>query len=139
MLINLQRRGDAFSFDVANEEGNHITIDTTPANGGEGKGFSPMQLLLVAVGGCSAIDVVHILKKQRQHIEAFSVEVDGTREKVEDFSVWKEIVIHYKLKGKIDPDKAYRAAALSHEKYCSVSKALEHSSKITFRVTVESL
>jgi putative redox protein len=137
MIVNLQRSGDGFAFDVTNAEGNKMEIDTTLANGGQGKGFSPMQLLLVAVGGCSAIDMVHILKKQRQDIVSFSVEVDGEREKVEDYSVWKTITIHYKLKGTIDVEKALRAAKLSHEKYCSVSKALEHSSQINFKVSVE--
>src|SRR5207249_278805 len=117
--------------------GNSFTIDTTKSNGGDGQGFSPMQLLLVGIGGCSAIDMVSILKKQKQEIESFEIEVDGMREKVEEYSVWKEIVIHFKLKGKIDLAKAERAAKLSHDKYCSVSKALEHSSKISFKVTVE--
>lgn len=137
MIVKLDRTGDGFAFDVVNCDGNKMTIDTTPANGGEGKGFSPMQLLLVAIGGCSAIDIVHILKKQKQQINAFSVEVDGEREKVEEHSVWKTITIHYKLIGNIDPEKALRAARLSHEKYCSVSKALEFSSTIYFKVSVE--
>lgn len=137
MAIHLTRMGDNFVFEAENEAGNKLTIDTTQANGGEGRGFSPMQLLLVGAAGCSAIDMVHILKKQRQEIIDFHVEVDGEREKVEEYSVWKVITIHYKLKGKIDLAKAERAARLSHEKYCSVSKTLEHTSAINFKVTIE--
>ncbi|MFN6037635.1 MAG: OsmC family protein [Bacteroidota bacterium] len=135
MKIKLNRIDDNFAFESENEAGNKITIDTS--GGAEQKGFTPMELLLVGVGGCSAIDIVHILKKQRQEIESFSVEVEGEKEKVEDYSVWKHITLHYKLKGKIDPEKAERAAQLSHEKYCSVSKAMRHESEIKFKVTVE--
>lgn len=137
MKIELKRIGDNFTFEASNPEGNKMLIDTTPAGGGEGKGFSPMQLLLVGVGGCSAIDMVHILKKQKQEIASFEIEIESERVKVEDYSVWKEITIHYKLAGKIDPAKAERAAALSHEKYCSVSKAMEHTSTIKWKVSVK--
>ncbi|MBC7864383.1 MAG: OsmC family protein [Bacteroidia bacterium] len=137
MKIELKRTGDNFAFEAANPEGNKMVIDTSAANGGEGKGFSPMQLLLVGVAGCSGIDIVHILKKQRQEIISFEIEVEGLREKVEEYSIWKEITLHYKLKGKIDKEKAERAASLSHEKYCSVSKIIGHTSKINFTVTVE--
>jgi putative redox protein len=125
-----------FAFEADDKTGNKIVIDTTLNNGGENKGFSPMQLLLVGIGGCSAIDVIHILRRQRQDIESFSIDVEAVREKVDEYSVWKEITIHYKIKGKIDLAKAERAAQLSHEKYCSVSKALEYSSKINFTMTV---
>lgn len=136
MKINLKRLNENFAFEAVNEEGNTITIDTALKNGGDGLGFSPMQLLLVAVAGCSAIDIIHILKKQRQQIDDFEIELEGAREKVDEYSVWKEINIHYVLKGKIDREKAERAAFLSHEKYCSVSKALAYSSTINFRITI---
>lgn len=113
-----------------------MIIDTGVSNGGDNKGFTPMQLLLIGAAGCSAIDMVLILKKQRQEIVSFDVEVQGQREKVEEYSVWKKIHLIYKLSGKVDKDKAERAAHLSHEKYCSVSKALAHTSEITFEVQI---
>jgi putative redox protein len=134
MKITLKRIDDDFAFETENEKGNKITLDNSA--GEVQKGFTPMELLLAGVGGCSAIDIVHILKKQRQEIESFFIEVDGEKEKVEGYSVWRNINIHYHIKGKVDYEKALRAAELSHQKYCSVSKALSHDSNITFSVTV---
>lgn len=122
--------------EASNEDGNTIYMDSSPDIGGEGKGMRPMQLLLAAVGGCSAIDVILILKKQKQIIESFEVEVDGEREKIEDYSLFRDICLHFKLKGKVDPDKAERAVKLSIEKYCSVSKTLEPTANITYKVTI---
>jgi putative redox protein len=136
MKISLHRIGEKFAFEAKNETGNTMVLDTSFAGGGEGKGFTPMELLVAGVAGCSGIDIVHILRKQRQEIDAFSIETIAEKEKVEDYSVWKKIHLVYKLKGKIDAEKALRAATLSHEKYCSVSKALHHTSEITFEVKV---
>lgn len=136
MKISLNRIGDKFSFEARNENGNSMMLDTSVTGGGEGKGFSPMELLVAGVAGCSGIDIVHILKKQRQIIDEFSIETIAEKEKVEEYSVWKKIHLVYKLKGNIDPEKSQRAAVLSHEKYCSVSKALSHTSQITFEVIV---
>lgn len=136
MKINIKQLNQAFHMEAKNEDGNTIHMDGSPDIGGEGKGMRPMQLLLTAVGGCSSIDVILILKKQKQEIESFEVEVEGEKEKVEDHSVFKNIVLHFKIKGKVDPEKAERAVKLSMEKYCSVSKALEKTSHITYKVSV---
>jgi putative redox protein len=122
--------------EAKNEDGNSIQMDSAPDIGGEGKGMRPMQLLLVAVGGCSAIDVILILKKQKQVIEDFEVEVEGEREKIEDYSLFRDICLHFKFKGKVDKEKAERAVKLSVDKYCSVSKTLEPTAKITYKVSV---
>ena len=86
-------------------------------------------------GGCgggpppSAINRIRnkiaLKKKQKQIIESFEIEVDGEREKIEDYSLFRDICLHFKIKGKVDLDKAERAVKLSIEKYCSVSKTLE--------------
>ena len=136
MKINIKRLDDDFHMEASNEDGNVLEMDGPPNIGGHGKGMRPMQLLLAAVGGCSAIDVILILKKQKQIIEEFDVEVEGEREKIEDYSLFRDIVLHFKMKGKIDLDKAERAVKLSIEKYCSVSKTLEPTAKITWKVTV---
>jgi putative redox protein len=136
MKINIKRLDNDFHMEASNEDGNTLQMDGSPDIGGKGKGMRPMQLLLAAVGGCSAIDVILILKKQKQIIESFEVEVDGEREKIEEYSLFKDICLHFKLKGKIDVDKAEKAVKLSIEKYCSVSKTLEPTAKITYKVTV---
>ncbi|MEO6301807.1 MAG: OsmC family protein [Bacteroidia bacterium] len=136
MKINIKRIDDDFKMEAVNEEGNTLLMDGALDIGGHGQGMRPMQLLLSALGGCSAIDVILILKKQKQEITSFEIEVDGDREKIADYSLFSDIILHFKIKGKVDKDKAERAVKLSVEKYCSVSKTLEPTAKITYKVTV---
>ncbi|HWY11472.1 MAG TPA: OsmC family protein [Bacteroidia bacterium] len=136
MKISVKRTDDDFAMEAVNEDGNVLNMDSAVNIGGHATGFRPMQLLLAAVGGCSAIDVILILKKQKQNIEEFDVEVEGEREKIEDYSLFRNITLHFKIKGEVDPDKAERAVKLSIEKYCSVSKTLEPTAKINYKVTV---
>jgi putative redox protein len=136
MKINVKRIDNDFNMEAVNEDGNTLLMDGSPDIGGHGKGMRPMQLLLAAVGGCSAIDVILILKKQKQIIESFEIEVDGERKKTEEYSLFKDICLHFKIKGKVDLDKVERAVKLSIEKYCSVSKTLEPTAKITYKVSV---
>lgn len=136
MTINIKRIDNDFLMEATNDTGNTLLMDATEGVGGHEKGFRPMQMMLAAVGACSAIDIISILKKQRQEIEGFEVVVDADKQHVESYSVYKTIDIHFKIKGKVDIEKAEKAAQLSHDKYCSVSKALEYSSEIRFKVSV---
>ncbi|MCW3077367.1 MAG: OsmC family peroxiredoxin [Bacteroidetes bacterium] len=136
MKISINRTDSDFQMEAVNEDGNKIIMDGAAAIGGHNSGFRPMQLLLAAVGGCSAIDVIIILKKQKQEIESFEVEVEGEREKKEEYSLFRQICLHFKITGKVNKEKAERAIKLSLEKYCSVSKTLEPTSEITFKLTI---
>lgn len=136
MKINIKRLNDKFHMEASNEEGNTLQMDSAPDIGGEGKGMRPRQMLLAALGGCSAIDVLLILRKQKQDILDFNVEVDGESEKVQDYSLFRDITLHFKIKGSIDYDKVERAVKLSIEKYCSVSKTLEPTAKINYKITL---
>ena len=136
MKISIHRIDKDFKMQASNEEGNVIVMDGSSEIGGHNAGFRPMQLLLAAVGGCSAIDTILILKKQKQEIESFDIEVEGEREKIADYSLFRTICLHFKLKGKIDKVKAERAIKLSLEKYCSVSKTLEPTAKITYKLSI---
>jgi putative redox protein len=137
MRIELKRLDDAFHFEARSETGNIVEMDAGENIGGHNKGVRPMQMLLMGLGGCSAIDVVLILRKQRQEIESFEISIDGEREKDKEPSLWENVQVHFKLKGKIDKEKAERAVQLSLDKYCSVSKTLEIAgAKITYRVSV---
>lgn len=137
MHIELKRLNDAFHFEANDEGGHSIEMDGGENIGGHNKGVRPMQLLIMGLGGCSAIDIVMILKKQRQVIDDFTISVDGERELGKEPSLWKTIEIHFKLKGQIDVDKAQRAVSLSVEKYCSVAKTLELAgATITYKVSV---
>jgi putative redox protein len=130
--IELNRLNDAFHFEAANENGNKVHIDASPDIGGTNQGMRPMQMLLAAMGGCSAIDLVNILKKQKQNLKDIKITVSGEREKDAVPSLFTEVHAHYKLFGDIDKDKAEKAVTLAVEKYCSVAKTLESSAKITY-------
>jgi putative redox protein len=138
MKINLKRIDHDFNIEAVNEEGNSVLIDGSKEIGGHGKGLRPMQLLLAALGGCSTIDIIAILRKQKQELESIEIEVYGDREPVgiEGYSLFKTIEVHFKLKGKVDKDKVERAVKLSMEKYCSVTKTLEPTAKITYKITL---
>ncbi|MCU0354310.1 MAG: OsmC family protein [Cytophagales bacterium] len=132
MKIELKRKNQAVHLEAVNEDGASIHIDGSPAVGGENKGFRPMQLLLAAIGGCSTIDIVSILQKQRQPLEDISITVDGEREPNVEPSLFQTIHVHYVLKGDLDEEKVRRAVDLSMQKYCSVAKTLEKTAHITY-------
>ncbi|AZI21099.1 OsmC family protein [Chryseobacterium taklimakanense] len=134
MKITLNRINDDFLFECRNSAGNSILLDNTSQPGA--KGVSPMESVLMAVAGCSGIDMVSILKKQRQNVTKFSAEVEGERSQVDDAKPFKSILVKFFVDGDVDPAKAQKAAQLSFEKYCSVSKTLEPNVTVNYEVTV---
>jgi len=134
MKIDVNWLGNDFHFEAENGTNGKIRIDGNNEIGGLEGGLAPMQLLLAGVGGCSAIDVLHILEKQKQKVDSLKVEVDGDRQEVEGAShtEYKSIHLHFILSGELDPKKVERALKLSITKYCSASKALEKDSNITY-------
>ncbi|WP_456396101.1 OsmC family protein [Thermococcus sp.] len=92
---------------------------------GEG-GISPMKLLLLSVAGCTAYDIVMILKKMRESIEGLEVEISGER-RDEHPRIYRRVHLHYKIKGSVDPKKAERAIELSQDRYCSASAHIKLS------------
>ncbi len=91
-----------------------------------------MQLLLAAMGGCSSIDIISILKKQKQELKDIKITVTGEREKDIVPALYTEVHAHFKLYGNLDQDKVQKAVSLSVEKYCSVAKTLEATAKVTY-------
>lgn len=136
MKIDIKRINDDYLMEAVSETGSKLLMDASVASGGQGEAMTPMQMLLAAIGGCSAIDMISILKKQRQNISDFKVHVDGDSVKHGEYSVYETIVLRFQLSGEIDADKAKRAADLSFNKYCSVSKALEFSSEISYSIEI---
>lgn len=135
--IELERVNDAFGFEARDANGHTVKIDTSPETGGLNFGIRPMQLLLMGLGGCSGIDILSILKKQRQEVRDFKMHIEGEREQGIDPSLWKQLTIVFELSGNIDQDKAEKACDLSMEKYCSVAKTLRNSgSDIKWKVIV---
>jgi putative redox protein len=129
--IELNRVSDTFHLEAANEGGNTVHIDASPDIGGTNKGMRPMQLMLAALGGCSSIDLINILKKQKQDLRDVKITVTGEREKDAVPSLFTDVHIHFKLYGNIDQDKAQKAVSLAVEKYCSVVKTLEKTATVT--------
>jgi putative redox protein len=134
--IELERLNDGYHMEAKNELGRTVQMDSSPDDGGSNLAMRPMQLLLAAMGGCSAIDVISILKKQRQDLKDIKITVTGEREKGATPSLYTEVHAHFKLYGNIDRDKAEKAVSLSIEKYCSVSKTLELRATVTYSVEV---
>jgi putative redox protein len=131
MKVTLKRLDDRFGMQVTNESGNSFVMDSMPEAGQRSKGMRPMEVVLAALGGCSTIDVIDILKKQRQQPEEVNVTVHGERAEDQVPKVFTQIRVHFAITGKVKPEKAASAVQLSMEKYCSVIKMLEKTAQIT--------
>lgn len=122
------------TFDTVPGSGHKITIDGPPEMGGENTGARPKELVLIGLGGCSAMDVISILKKMRQNVESFSVEVQAEEEE-EPPKGFSKIHLIYRLRGEgLDPKRVKRAVNLSQNKYCGVSHMLSKAAHITWEI-----
>ncbi|MHB1922297.1 MAG: OsmC family protein [Chitinophagaceae bacterium] len=137
MKITLQRIDDAFNMEAIDEHGRIVRMDTTMENGGKNHGVRPMNMLIMGLGGCASIDVIMILKKQKQEIEDFRISIEAEREQGKEPALWERIHLVFSLKGKIEKGKAERAVELSIQKYCSVAETLRRANaQITWEVEV---
>ncbi len=136
MKIRVTRAGAPFHFVATGTKGHQVHMDEPPEAGGTGKGASPMQMLIMAMGGCSGIDIVMILEKQRQTVDSFDIDLEAERPPDTVGQPYHRIHAHYILTGEIDPAKAVRAVRLSVEKYCGVSNTLRATAAITASVSV---
>lgn len=136
MRVTLDRIDGDFLFRGRNEDGVETHFDTSPGEGGSGSAPGPMQTVAMALGACSGIDVVSILRKGRQDIVDFHIDVDYERAKDQVPAVFTHIRVHYALAGDLDPEKVGRAVELSVRKYCSISKMLEKTARIDFSYSV---
>ncbi len=123
---------------VAKGDSNHwVTMDGGPDTGGSNAGSTPKELLLFALGGCTAMDVIPILKKKRVPVEGFEVHVNGNAQ-TEHPQVFTDLHVEYVIYGEnINPADVERAIELSTTKYCSVSAMLSKSVKITHSLRIE--
>jgi putative redox protein len=127
--IKMVQTGPA-RFVTTNAAGASGVIDGPADLGGENGGLRPMETLLSALAGCSAMDVLHIMKKQRQSPERLEVEVEGERSDAVP-AVFTRIHLRFKGYGPIELEKLQKAVQLSIEKYCSVSKMLQPAVEVT--------
>ena len=130
MKVVLDRKEEPFHFEAIDENGFKVQMDANPAIGGLEKGMRPMELLLAAAGGCASIDLGLILKKQRQVLEDYQVEVSGVR-KTDTSKSFEKIHLHFVLYGNLDSVKVERAIILTVTEYCSVLLSLNKEIEIT--------
>jgi putative redox protein len=136
--VELERVNEPFGFEARDANGHMVRIDSSPDNGGKNFGIRPMQLLLMGLGGCSGIDILSILKKQRQEVKKFAMKLEGEREPGVEPSLWKNITIVFEIEGNVDREKAEKACALSVDKYCSVAATLRNAgTELSWRIDIK--
>jgi putative redox protein len=135
MHLRLSQVGAA-AFEATAGSGGQLIVDGAPDIGGEGRGMRPMELLLAALSSCSAMDVLHILRKQKQPIEHLEIHVDGLRADAVP-APFREIEMVFKVRGDVDEHKLQRAVQLAVEKYCSVGVSLDPKIKVSWRVELQ--
>ena len=94
-----------YGFTLTDAAGHQLSIDIPVDQGGQGRGFRPMQTLLAAFCGCSGVDMVSILKKQRQSFDSLEIKIDGEREKGKEPSLWETVEVEFSLTGSVSPEK----------------------------------
>jgi len=109
-------------------------MDATPEHGGAGAGPAPMETVLLALAGCTGMDVVAILQRMRAPLAGLHIEVEAERAS-EQPRVFTRIHLRYHLDGEgLRPDQAVRAVSLSQQRYCSVSAMLRASAPVSYEV-----
>ncbi len=136
MEIKFQWKG-GMKFVAEPPSGHRVIMDSSPESGGRDEGPRPMELVLVALGGCTAMDVVAILNKMKQPVEDFRIKVEAERAK-EHPRVYTRIHITYRFWGRaLEREKIEKAVRLSQEKYCSVSEMLRKTADLTYSIEIE--
>lgn len=127
---------DGMSFAAEVGSGHIVNMDGAPEAGGRNLAPRPMELLLAGAGGCTAFDVVMILKKARQAITGCKVVLEASRAETEP-KVFTHINMKFIVSGKnLDPARVQKAVELSHEKYCSATIMLGKTAQITHSIEI---
>jgi putative redox protein len=119
-------------FVATSPSGHALVVDSDRESN---KAPGPMELVLMALGACTATDVVAILKKKRQKLESLEVVCSGERA-AEPPTVWTKLEIVYRLRGELDESAVKRAIELSEVKYCSVSAMLKKTAQVSWRYEI---
>ncbi|MFN8218590.1 MAG: OsmC family protein [Fimbriimonadales bacterium] len=126
------------AFEAHTEGKVSFVMDAYPEAGGEGRGATPVETLLAAIGACSGMDVISILRKKKQTVTSYRIEVDGERVPQGEWPrPFRSIEVRHVVKGEgLDPAAVARAVELSDEKYCSVIATLRSSPSVksTWRI-----
>jgi putative redox protein len=136
MKVFLKRVNNSVLFEASNSRGHTINIEGSRDIGGQDSAPSPTELLLMSQAGCTAIDVVELLKKMRQPLEHLEIETEGHRAQDQVPKIFKGIHLHYKIYGDVNPEKADKAIAMSISKYCTISKMIDQVATLTYSFEV---
>ena len=137
MEITIQRLDarEPFHLRASNDFGNTVDIDGAPEIGGANQGMRPMQLLLTSMGTCSGMDIIHLLRKQRQELRDIRISVKANRAETHP-RVFTEVHLHFDLYGNLDTPKVERAVSLSVEKYCTAIRMVEKVATVTYSYAI---
>lgn len=123
-------------FEGTADSGHTLTLDAAPEVGGANKGFRPMELMAISLAGCTAMDVISILRKKRQEVTGFEVKVNA-RQAAEHPHVFTAMEVTYVVHGRnIEPAAVERAIQLSEEKYCPAQAMLRKAASITLKYEI---
>jgi putative redox protein len=125
---------EAMQFDTVSGE-HHVLIDAKPPIG-KGTGFTPKELVLAGIAGCTAMDVIALLRKYKQDVKSFSVESKATPSTDGHPVVFKDVSITFFLEGTIEPAKALEAVTLSQTQYCGVSAMISKTVPMNYIVNL---
>lgn len=127
---------DGMKFEGTASSGHTVMLDSAEAFGGENAGFRPMELLAISMAGCTAMDVVSLLRKMRQSFTDVEVSVEAGRAE-EHPKVFTDVLVTYIIRGHdLDPSKVNRAVELSQEKYCSAIGTVRGVANVSARVEI---
>jgi putative redox protein len=121
---------------IGDLDGHEVSIDADAAVGGQDKGPRPKGLMLTSLAGCTAMDVISILRKMKVEPDEFSVETEAEVTD-EHPKVFKNIKIIYRIKGDVPRDKAEKAVSLSLDRYCGVTDMLRKAAPVDFEIIIE--
>jgi putative redox protein len=127
---------EGMRFMAESGSGHIVNMDASVEHGGADLGFRPMELLLVGLAGCTAMDVISILRKKRQEVRGYTVAVSGVRAET-DPMVFTEITVEHRVFGhEVDPEAVRRAIELSETRYCGAGAMLGKTARLThtFRI-----
>lgn len=135
LRVRLEQIGPA-AFEGTAGSGGRLVVDGAPEIGGVGSGMRPMELLLSSIASCSAMDVLVILRKQKEPIENLSVEIEGVRPDLVP-APFTRMKLLFVARGQVDEHKLQRAVSLAVEKYCSARATLDSGVEITWEARLE--
>ena len=128
--VRLEQVGAA-AFEATAAGGGSLVVDGAPEIGGEGRGMRPMEVLLSAAASCSAMDVVHILRRQKEPLEHLAIEIEGVRADATP-APFRQLRLSFLARGAVDEHKLKRAVELAVTKYCSALATLDPKVEVSW-------